>query len=273
VKEYPLRPPVLPGSTDVQEVNPGAFPFEAFNFNSETSDPREIELVAGWRMLNTGGRRAVVSSTSTSPTTITTRDGIEYLLVTTGASAFTVNLPAAASNTGRVITIRKVDSGAGKITVDGSGAETIDGNTTVGIWYQNDYLTLLCDGSGWVIIGAPCMTLGPNGGASWYWSKTSGIVAQTYYTVTYTPGTAFPIGAKRLLVVNSLVDCSTPYWRPHDSGYTYGYQYRMHAEGLTWVQVNSLGEFDIAVYTIGAAPAIYMGYVSGWMMTGRGANV
>lgn len=205
---------------------------------------------------------------------VSTADPYEYVLVTTGASAATISLPPAAQNKGRIVTIRKVDSGAGKITVDGSDSETIDGETTVGIWYQHDYLTLLCDGSGWVIVGAPAFTLAPNGGTSWYYSKTSGIAAQTYYTVTWTPGTAFPRGAKWLLVAHSGVDTGGPYyWRPHDSGYTYGYQWRMPADQVTWIMVNTLGEADWAVYTIGAAPAFYFAYPTAWKMTGRGANL
>lgn len=85
--------------------------------------------------------------------TVTDTDGVGLILATTGASGFTVTLPTASANTNRVLTIKKVDSGAGVVTADGEGTETIDGETTLIIPRQYSSATLFCNGVGWNIIG------------------------------------------------------------------------------------------------------------------------
>jgi hypothetical protein len=88
----------------------------------------------------------------TAATTITDDDGIGLLLVTTASSAITVTLPTASDNTNRVIRIKKVDSGSGKVTVDGEGSETIDGATTWLLPRQQSTVELFCNGVGWNVV-------------------------------------------------------------------------------------------------------------------------
>ena len=64
---------------------------------------------------------------------------------------FSVNLPAAASSTGKVFKIKNV--GTGVITIDGNSSETIDGATTFKIHAQYEEATISCDGSNWHVIG------------------------------------------------------------------------------------------------------------------------
>lgn len=68
--------------------------------------------------------------------------------------AFTVNLPAAASHSGKRVVIKKVDAthATNIVTIEGAGTETIDGalNTTLNSQYES--VELLCDGSNWHII-------------------------------------------------------------------------------------------------------------------------
>jgi hypothetical protein len=66
--------------------------------------------------------------------------------------AFTITLPAASGRTGRVYNIKKTDSSANAVTVDGNASETIDGATTVVITTQYDSLQIQSDGSNWHII-------------------------------------------------------------------------------------------------------------------------
>jgi hypothetical protein len=70
---------------------------------------------------------------------------------TSGAGGITITLPAA-SGTGRKLTINKVDAGAGALTIDGNGAETINGSATASLTAQWDSITIVSDGSGWIII-------------------------------------------------------------------------------------------------------------------------
>lgn len=68
----------------------------------------------------------------------------------TGAS-FTLTLPAVASSTGRRYRIKKTDSSANTVTVQGNAAETIDGANTAVLSRQYESIDLVCDGSTWHI--------------------------------------------------------------------------------------------------------------------------
>lgn len=65
------------------------------------------------------------------------------------SGTFTVTLYAASGNAGRVLIIQ--NSGAGTITVDGNGSETINGSLTVSL-LTNDSVQLVCTGSAWRIV-------------------------------------------------------------------------------------------------------------------------
>ena len=89
---------------------------------------------------------AAVEDTGAGPTTLT---GAYDVIVKNQGSANTINLPAA-TGTGRKFTIKNI--GAGTITLDGNGAETIDGNATIPI-IQWDSVTVQDYKSGlWVIL-------------------------------------------------------------------------------------------------------------------------
>ncbi len=79
-------------------------------------------------------------------------DNAYLLLVNAGAAPVTVNLPAAAAHRNRVLNIKKTDSTANAVTIDGNGAETIDGAATTTLTTQWQSKTLLCDGTTWFLI-------------------------------------------------------------------------------------------------------------------------
>ena len=80
--------------------------------------------------------------------TATQDDG--FIDVTTGASTITITLPAvAAVRVGQRYIIRKADSGAGSITIDGDAAEEINGVTTKSVSVQYDALELENTGAAW----------------------------------------------------------------------------------------------------------------------------
>lgn len=83
-----------------------------------------------------------------TPTVHTATTG-EVVLVTTGAGALVVNLPVAVIN--YVITIKKVDAGAGAVTVTPAGIATIDGAATYSLAAQYNSVTLVCDGVEWFV--------------------------------------------------------------------------------------------------------------------------
>ena len=79
-------------------------------------------------------------------------------LVTTAGSNRTMTLPAASAVAGQIIRFIKVDSGTGKLIIAraASGSDTmgINANTTMELWYQDNYVDLMSDGSSrWIVVG------------------------------------------------------------------------------------------------------------------------
>ena len=65
------------------------------------------------------------------------------------ANSFDVTLPTAVGITGKVFNI--INTGAGTITVDGNGAETINGSLTK-LLAQWDSITIQSNGANWIIL-------------------------------------------------------------------------------------------------------------------------
>jgi len=78
--------------------------------------------------------------------TITEED---YLIDCT-ANSFTLTLPTAVGITGREYRIK--NSGTGTITVDCNGSETIDDGLTAEIAIQYESITVVSNGSNWVVV-------------------------------------------------------------------------------------------------------------------------
>lgn len=75
----------------------------------------------------------------------------DYFIAGSAASSnIVLTLPAAATAE-RVYEFKKTDATANTVTVDGNGAETIEGATTVVLSNQWQYLRLVSDGAQWLI--------------------------------------------------------------------------------------------------------------------------
>lgn len=68
------------------------------------------------------------------------------------SGTFTVSLFAASTHSGKIIQIKKIDSSFTAVTIAASGAETIDGSNTTTLNTQNECLTIVCDGTNWLIL-------------------------------------------------------------------------------------------------------------------------
>jgi hypothetical protein len=80
--------------------------------------------------------------------------GAKLFNITTGAGVITVTLPAAALMKGQVLWFKKVDTGAGSVTLTTNGTETVDGTNDPtgllnGAGAQWDVLCIVSDGSNW----------------------------------------------------------------------------------------------------------------------------
>jgi hypothetical protein len=116
---------------------------------SKLTTPRTINGVAFNGSANISIASApysVVTKTAGYTETITSG---EILILADLAAGFTIVLPTAVGNTA-TITVKKVQA-AGQITVDGAGAETIDGGLTAVLNNQNEAITLKSNNAGWDI--------------------------------------------------------------------------------------------------------------------------
>jgi hypothetical protein len=89
-------------------------------------------------------------TTKTAAYTIATSDDI--ILADTTSAGFTLTLPTASGNTGKIFEIKKIDSTNNIVTIDGNGSETIDGDTTKKLATQNEAVTITSDGTNWVVL-------------------------------------------------------------------------------------------------------------------------
>jgi hypothetical protein len=90
---------------------------------------------------------------TTSITGTTTLNQTHNVVLASDATgSFSITLPAAASNTGKTYYIKKTNSSANTITIDGNASETIDGATTLVLYVQYDAVRIVCDGSNWHVI-------------------------------------------------------------------------------------------------------------------------
>ena len=101
--------------------------------------------VPGWRDLV----HTTIDDTD-SPYTVLATD--EVILCDALAGPITVNMPALSSS-GRVITVKKIDASANFVTIDGDGAETIDGDATPDLTALNQVKAMLdASATNWSVI-------------------------------------------------------------------------------------------------------------------------
>ena len=75
----------------------------------------------------------------------------DYVLVDATSLSVTITLPTAIGNQGKHINITKTDVTANKVTINTSLSQTINGSLTIVITGQYDNVTLISNGSNWVI--------------------------------------------------------------------------------------------------------------------------
>jgi hypothetical protein len=126
-------------------------------FESDTYKFKIGDGSTEWTALSyfASGSSATLSIKETGNNSYTILDNDGYDVVLCGNTSFniTITLPTAADNSGRRIFIKKTDTGAGAVTIDGEGSETIDGSTTWSLpGGQQDSVCVLCNGTAWYII-------------------------------------------------------------------------------------------------------------------------
>lgn len=96
---------------------------------------------------NMGPNGAVRTITGTSTGLVTD----DTVLADAAAGSLTYNLPQAATCAGHALTAKKTDASANAVTLDGNGAETIDGALTYALSAQWSFVTIRSNGTSWFI--------------------------------------------------------------------------------------------------------------------------
>jgi hypothetical protein len=83
----------------------------------------------------------------------TTLDASYYMAnVDAAGGAITITLPTAVGIAGQTFIVRRVNSGANAVTVDGDGSETINGAATYSLTAQYQSVSIMSDGAGWMVV-------------------------------------------------------------------------------------------------------------------------
>jgi hypothetical protein len=93
----------------------------------------------------------ITNNVSAQSTSFSAAAATTYLCTTTGGS-ITVTFPAAFTNTGAIINVKKVSSDSNNVTITPSSGALIDGATTAVISVQYTSITAISDGTNWWII-------------------------------------------------------------------------------------------------------------------------
>jgi hypothetical protein len=104
-----------------------------------------------WVAMSGGAFGLSVINQSGASLSATATSGIYVILCDCTINAITINLPTASGNTATII-IKKTDAGSNVVTVDGSGAESIDGGATAVITRRYESITLVSGGINWSIV-------------------------------------------------------------------------------------------------------------------------
>jgi len=131
------------GSIDTQHLSDGSV--------TEIKRYRTIQ-VSSTSVVATGD---IILCTGGSGGITITLPSVAFSATTTSSPSTSTTLPPSQDNLlGRIIRIKKIDSGVGQIIIDGYGEETIDGASTKRLYYENESMTLVAypSANGWYII-------------------------------------------------------------------------------------------------------------------------
>lgn len=100
-----------------------------------------------------------VLSVTSKTTTYAATSSDDVILCSTAGGAWSLSLPAAASNTGKVYRVVKTTSDFTALTIDPNSTETINGSATTTLNTQYETLVFISDGSNWVVLEREIPTL------------------------------------------------------------------------------------------------------------------
>lgn len=113
------------------------------------SNSQKLTLVAGVPAWASGSSNNAVRAVTTTDTITTADDTITF---SSSGGAYTITLPTASGNTGKIFYFKKTDSSTNIVTIDANGSETIDGALNVQSASIYDELAIQSNGTNWVTL-------------------------------------------------------------------------------------------------------------------------
>ena len=101
---------------------------------------------AAWELLAAASNLSVTTQSTTY--TATTNDDV---ILVESTSAWTLTLYTAVGNSGKKLVIKKITADYNTVTIDGNASETIDSQATIKLIAPFDEITLISDGTNWII--------------------------------------------------------------------------------------------------------------------------
>lgn len=119
-----------------------------------TMGPATISGTSSLPVANFGSTNRVVwpGSIRSISTTTGLDQTYQTILVDASGGAVTVNLPTTSGQTTLRYEVKKIDASANAVTLDGAGAETIDGAATYPLTVQWQSVTVESNGSAWFVL-------------------------------------------------------------------------------------------------------------------------
>lgn len=102
-------------------------------------------------LLGVGGPGNIIANVVETSITGTATLAVSTAYVCSGSS-YTVTLPTASGNAGKMISVRMANSLTGRVTLDGNSTETINGSQTRIMW-AGESAILISDGTEWLKLG------------------------------------------------------------------------------------------------------------------------
>jgi hypothetical protein len=97
-----------------------------------------------------GGARVASITSADSP--YSPPSDVDIIFVDTTTAAVVINLPVAAEAKGRRLTAVKTSAGTNTVTLEGAGAETVQGAANYAFEDQYDHAEVVCNGTAWYIL-------------------------------------------------------------------------------------------------------------------------
>jgi hypothetical protein len=101
---------------------------------------------------STGRFTGLQAATVTKTLAYTATSSDFTILCDATTAAFSVTLPAAAANPGRIFNVKKIDSSANAVTIQANGAELIDGANTKVVGAQYQSAQIQSNGIAWFVL-------------------------------------------------------------------------------------------------------------------------